>query len=1631
VLLVIVSSGATLGLWRHDQRMRAVAKQAELAFKLKDSEERLRLALSSAAQGLYDLDLLTGAVVVSPEYATMLGYDPETFVETAASWEQRLHPEDRAAASSALRDYLEGRTPAYRVEFRLQTAAGPWKWVLSVGQVVARDVDGRPKRMLGTHTDIAQLKWTQEEHARAAAQLRRLLANSPTVVYNLQIVAGQLQPVAISDNVERILGYTTAEVMQPGFWDTHVHPADRRLAEQGHGQLLTSDEASHEYRFLRSDGAYIWVLDRVSVLRRDAAGVPVELAGAWNDITLRYEAELALRSSEERLRLAMASARQGLWDLSLDTGITRTSPEYAVMLGHEPDDFEESAAAWNARVHPDDFERCQAVFRDYLEGRRPDYVVEFRQRTKSDGWIWIHSTGRIIEWTSDGRPTRLLGIHTDITLRKEAELSAARLSTLYLTLSRCNEAIVRSSSPEALFDEVCRATVDSGGFSMAWVGVVEPRTGAIQQVSAYGAQLGYLADLALTIDPDTVAGQGPFGHAIRNRAPIWFDDVEAAAIESPLMDRVRSFGWAGMAAVPLMRGGEAVGALGIYSNVRGRFDPESRQLLTEMGANISFALEAFAREARRKEAEAQLRQSEQRYRALFSESSVPMLVIDPSRSLIVDANGAASSFYGWPVAELCGQPVSQIASLPPDELRAALDLTVASSRGHFTTRHQMRDGELRDVEVFSAVITMENQRRVVAIVTDITARLQAERKAEQLSRMYLTLSRCNEAIARSESADELFPLICAAAVDAGGFDLAWIGLIDPVSLDVKSVAANGRALDYIDGLRVSAHPDSPYAAGPTGLAIRERRPVWMNDIPNDPRTTPWQERVQDYGWVAAVSIPLIREGEAVGALTIYSKTAQGFDEDTRGLLVEMAADLSFALDVLARDARRQQAEQRLRQSEARYRTLFAESGVPMLLIESSTGRIVDGNMAAAEFYGHDVAVLRRMDIRQVDTLPSPDLEARMARLIGGQRMRFTAGHRLASGEVRDVEVFTASVSVDDQPRTLAIISDVTARNQAEAALIEKEFQLTEAQRLAHIGNWTRHPDGTGYWSDEMFRLYGLPAGTTTPGPTDMDHCIHPEDLELVKRTQQAHLRGESVAEVTFRTLREDGSVRYLVERGERRTAPDGRSYAAGTLQDVTDRTNAELALLQSEERLRLALGAARQGLWDIDLVSGTAMVSPPDAASPGFADGIAALNMTQFGEMFHPEDRDRVGTAFRAYATGEAHSFDEEFRLVLPDGQVRWAQSTGGIVERDSEGRTRRVVGVVTDITERHAFLAALRLRDRAIESSQNAVAIADLEGRLTYVNRAFLEAWEMANPAEAVGRNAVEFWEEPERPAAVIREMNLQQAPWTGELRALTATGLLRDMLTSTAFVTDEQNRPIGLVGTFVDITDRKLSEQAMAASLREKEALLKEVHHRVKNNLQVISSLLRLELGRTAEPGVRLVLGEMQNRILSMALLHETLYRSDDLSRVDLSTYLNRLVQQLFRSSAPTSGRVTLQVTLAPAFVDLEQAVPCGLLVTELVSNSLKHAFPDNRSGEIHVTLSPVDGGPALRLIVADTGLGLPTDFDARRTQSLGLVLVADLARQLRGTLTIDSGPGAAFTLDFTPRGGHSAPAPSRESD
>jgi PAS domain S-box-containing protein len=397
--------------------------------------------------------------------------------------------------------------------------------------------------------------------------------------------------------------------------------------------------------------------------------------------------------------------------------------------------------------------------------------------------------------------------------------------------------------------------------------------------------------------------------------------------------------------------------------------------------------------------------------------------------------------------------------------------------------------------------------------------------------------------------------------------------------------------------------------------------------------------------------------------------------------------------------------------------------------------------------------------------------------------------------------------------------------------------------------------------------------------------------------------------------------------------------------------------------------------------------------------------------------------------------------ILVSDNLVSWLFSDPHVISRISlakgwlfvavtalllYGLIRRMQKQAQEMSERELAVqkdrASIRqLLDNLIESSSDAIYAKDLQGRYLLFNKETARVLgttsekALGNDDSALFPNQLEMIR-----ANDLRAMS-EDRPITCEETITTVMGV-RTFLATKGPLRDAEGTVIGLFGISRDITERKQSEQLLRQSIKDKHALLLEVHHRVKNNLQLIVSLLRMEARRSAVAGTQAALGSMQGRIQSMALLHESLYRSGTFASVDLGTYLGQLAIQAFKAQVWLPDKVQLKLNMGSVLVGMDQAICAGLLANELISNALKHGFTNGRGGELMVDLQPTkpDQPPnnaRWRLCVRDSGVGLPADFESRRQNSLGLQLVSDLSQQLGGTLDIESQPnaGATFTVVF----------------
>jgi len=604
---------------------------------------------------------------------------------------------------------------------------------------------------------------------------------------------------------------------------------------------------------------------------------------------------------------------------------------------------------------------------------------------------------------------------------------------------------------------------------------------------------------------------------------------------------------------------------------------------------------------------------------------------------------------------------------------------------------------------------------------------------------------------------------------------------------------------------------------------------------------------------------------------------------------------------------------------------------------------------------------------------------------------------------------------------------ITELTRTEQELRDSEARTRLLLEAADVGLWDWDlVNNETYFSPEWKRQIGYRDDELPSAFAEWESRLHPDDRTATLAAVQAFREGlRPYYDVEFRLRHRDGSWRWIFARANFvRDAAGEPIRMLGSHTEITERKLAAEALKASEERFKYVEDATKDGIWDFNMATGSVYYSPQWERLLGYSQGEVPQTVDFFFHIVHPQDLAQVQQQMQDHMAGRTAIKQGEVRLRMKDGSYRWFLDRGKVVARDASGAPVRMVGTITDIAERHQIEEALVASETTlraiIDASPVPMALNDAQQNFALVNPAFIDAFGYA-PSEIPTLAA--WWARAYPNPAYLAQVAYE---WQAELQRVKHSGTAfrpievsvrcKDGSTKTVLATASRLSSAHAgehLVVMVDITAQKKAQVELSASVLEKEALLKEVHHRVKNNLQIITSLLRLEGGRSEQPGTRAVLGDMQGRIRSMALLHESLYRSGVFASVDLGDYLAQLVTHAFRSQAQTNDAVKLVLALDPAHVGMDQATPCGLLVNELVSNCFKHGFPHGSVGEIRVELRSADDGRQLRLSVSDTGVGLPADFDAVRRQSLGLQLVEDLAAQIGGSLAV--GPGALFSVRF----------------
>ncbi|HWQ48477.1 MAG TPA: PAS domain-containing protein [Methanosarcina sp.] len=497
----------------------------------------------------------------------------------------------------------------------------------------------------------------------------------------------------------------------------------------------------------------------------------------------------------------------------------------------------------------------------------------------------------------------------------------------------------------------------------------------------------------------------------------------------------------------------------------------------------------------------------------------------------------------------------------------------------------------------------------------------------------------------------------------------------------------------------------------------------------------------------------------------------------------------------------------------------------------------------------------------------------------------------------------------------------------------------------------------------------------------------------------------------------------------------------GVMLDITQRKAAEKTSRKSEEKYRIAAEQTGQIVYDYNTKTQEVDWAGAIAELTGYNyEEFQKISPEIWLEHIHPDDREKVIEKLRLFfESGER--LREEFRFRRKDGNYIYVEDRG-VLLRDEEGSAYRLIGVMKDITK--LKLASKKLREseeqyRSFMKNFRGIAFqGDLDFKLILLEGSVEE---IAGYREKDFISGKVSWQQIVLPEDWKKLVNnnerLKNDPLLiieHEYRIRHRDGKIKWVREIVQNISDPTGKKRILNGAIYDITGQKEAEEAPR---KVEEIRKKEIHHRIKNNLQIISSLLELQAERFSEKEVLEAFRESQNRVSTMAIIHEELYRSRNSEILDFSEYLQKLTADLLRSYNIRKEDIKMCLDIEEIFLGMDTAVPLGIIINELISNSLKHAFPQGRKGEIQIKIcrteenienksisnstnntcakSSVNKSSQYSLVVSDNGLGFPEDLDLRNTDSLGLQLVNILVEQLEGTIELQKGTETTFKILF----------------
>lgn len=1475
----------------------------------------------------------------------------------------------------------------------------------------------------GKRAKAQGVKVSAEKFDRSESAFRQLLENSRDVIYKFNLKKNAYDYVSPSST--EILGIRPAEFIdnRAGLLAPLLHPNDKERVLKHVKNLFKLRSRKKrsfyvEYRIKMPSKEYRWLADNHTVVFSE--GKPECFIGNITDITFRKHAQEELLESFDlqkgymKLLTSIQNALPAHVAMLDKNGVIVTVNEsWRQFADHNdfPPDKSYGIGSNYLKISRESKGECSdnarhiaSSIQKVLNGKLKEFQIEYPCHSPTER-RWF----RLIVTPIDRKKKKgAVVMHINTTERKLAELALSEREEQY----------------RQLFEEDL-----TGNYVADTQGRLILCNGAFAKLVGFESKAGALRSKTFRIFSNEFSNTG-FVSLLKNRGKI---PVHERAITA--------------------RNGKKVTVL---ENIIGKYDSDGK-LMSVQG----YLLDITAR----KTAEDNLKKSEEQYRLLFYGNPQPMWLFDFDTLKFIDVNEAAIEHYGYSREEFMKMTLIDIR--PKEEAKIYMNFRnklVRSKSRNFSGnagiwKHKKKSGEVIDVEITRTPIIFEGKNAILILASDVTERLRAEESLKKRNSEINLLYQASQEISASLHTGEIYDSIYSIIKEHMLCDSMHISSFESDSKMIKCIASwhEGRKMDV---LKFPLLPLEPEGHGIQSRVIRTGASLMINNYEEELKKSINNFYYDKKGILkgkmpkkashtqSALLVPMKLEGKVIGVIHVMSYKQNAFDTDDLRLLEGLSAQLSAAT---ANAKLYQQAQAEIAEKEKAQLALKKQSEEIILLHDAE--RDLSSSLETEVIYEKLYMYLKKLIRCSSMIISSYDEADKMIRCTGAW-IEDTRQDHTAFPPIR-----LPDRTEGTQGEVIKTGKSLIVNNFDE--VIKKynsKYYFDESGNVIDFENENEKIDS----NEEVTRsalFVPMKLGQSVIGVITAfsfeANAFNEKDLRTLESLSK------QVTAATVNALLYQKAQNEILEKEKAESALKARTSELSILYEAQKKLSGSLdiekvyensyktvtGIMACDSMLISSFDAKSQM---ISIVSASSDGQKPDAALfrplPLAPEGFGIQStVIRTGEskliLNYKEHYAKTINRYSLSITGQQDNKMYSSALVVP---LKMDEDVIGVIQVLSFKENAYNENDLRILESLAGSITAATLNASLYQRAQTEIAERiNKENEISEIRKNLEEAQRIAHIGSWVynsedGRiyNSSEIYrilgidhdtdsfsfdkamdfihpEDKERTRSKLHKAIEDKSHYTNEDRIVRPNGEVRYVKIVGEPIVDHRGNIKGVQGTLQDITDIKLINDELLRSLGEKELMLKEIHHRVKNNLQVVSSLLRLQSETITDAAAIGYLKMSEQRVRSMALIHQQLYRTKDLTKIDFRQYLEELCNYLFFAYDVRRTDIGLNLRVDEIYFAIDTALPCGLIVNELVTNSLKHAFTETKKGEITVSLTKEDGFKNI-LMIKDNGSGAePIDFENSTT--LGMELVKTLTEQLEGTIKVNTQNGTEICISF----------------